>query len=119
MYFVIHAEDGEDGLALRKKHRQAHLCYLRAMAGRLLTAGPTLNRRLEPRGSLLVIDFSDMEEAKRFVEDDPYTKAGVFKKVEIMAYRQTLPDEVSEAQEGYRMDEEHGSFLRREDEGEH
>ena len=91
MYFIIDCDDVADGLALRGQNRAAHLEHLDSVRQAIVTAGPKLDAAGNPCGSLLVIDFEDRAAAEAFAEADPYAQAGVFRKVVIMPYRQTLP----------------------------
>ena len=91
MYFIIDCDDSADGLALRRAHRAAHLEHLDSVRQAIMTAGPKLDTDGNPCGSLLVIDFKDRAAAEAFAQADPYALAGVFRKVVIMPYRQTLP----------------------------
>ncbi|MBC6444904.1 MAG: YciI family protein [Alphaproteobacteria bacterium GM202ARS2] len=95
MYFIIDCDDSDAGLALRPEHRSAHLAHLARVRESILTAGPKLNGAGEPCGSLLVIDFVDRAAAEAFAREDPYAQAGVFAKVTVMPYRQTLPHEAT------------------------
>ena len=54
---------------------------------KVVLAGPTL----EPRdgtmnGTLLVVESDDLETVQRFVDEDPYVRAGVYGRVEIRPF---------------------------------
>jgi uncharacterized protein YciI len=87
--FVILGFDGPDGQAKRKIHRAAHLASLEPLAqrGRVILAGPLTDKT----GSLIVIEADSLEEAKNIAHDDPYTKFGVFARVEVHPFEQVLP----------------------------
>jgi len=93
MLFSIHCVDKTDeGLALRKANRPAHLEYLEANIDKVKFAGPTLTDDGQtPTGSLILIEAADRSEAEAFAAGDPYAKAGVFESVTIKATRQVYP----------------------------
>jgi uncharacterized protein YciI len=90
MLFVIIGHDGPEGAALRPKIRPAHLENLRplAKAGKLRIAGPFT----DGSGSLIVVDMESEAEARAFAESDPYTKSGVFARVEVKPFKQVFPE---------------------------
>ena len=77
MLFVISAIDMLGALALRMATREAHLAYLHE-SGVVKLAGPFLNDKGEPVGSLVVIEAADLDAAKAWAAADPYAKAGLF-----------------------------------------
>jgi uncharacterized protein len=87
--FVIIGHDGADGQEKRKVHRQAHLDRMAKLdqAGRVLLAGPLTDKS----GSLIVIDMPSMDEARAFLESDPYVTEGVFAQYEIHPFMQVFP----------------------------
>ncbi len=91
MYFIIMAEDKADSLHIRMENRPAHLDYARAQ-GCVTLAGPLLTEgdKPKPRGSLLIIEVADRAAAEKFAAGDPYAKAGLFARVEIMAWTAAL-----------------------------
>ena len=42
-------------------------------------------------GSLVVIDFPSLEEAKAWANDDPYVAAGVYASVTVKPFKKVLP----------------------------
>ncbi len=99
MWFALWAEDHPDRSRKRPQWRDRHLERLNALLdeGRLLVAGPLLRWPLpEPLpeasgGSLIVADFASREEAERWIEEDPYQKAGLFRSVEVRPFLPTVP----------------------------
>lgn len=98
MWYAIISEDVEDSLALRQVHRPAHLARLEALVeeGRVLIAGPhpiSDDPAGSPSfsGSLVVVDFDSLEEAKAWAEKDPYYLNGVYKTVKLKPFIQVLP----------------------------
>ena len=98
MWYVIIAEDIENSLPLRKEHRPAHLARLQALQaeGRVLTAGPTPAIDADDpgeagfSGSVMIVDFPSLTEAKVWVDADPFVAAGVYGKVIVKPYKQTI-----------------------------
>jgi uncharacterized protein YciI len=91
MLFSVYCKDGATGLEVRKNTRPQHLEHLEAHVGQLVFAGPLLDDSESPIGSLIVIDVADRAEAEAFADGDPYSKAGAFDSVEIIATRQVFP----------------------------
>ena len=80
--FVITWLDKPDGLALRLATRADHLAYV-ASAGVVRLAGPFLNDKAEPIGSMMIVEVESEAAAQAFNEADPYNKAGLFPSVDI------------------------------------
>ncbi|MCH8335248.1 MAG: YciI family protein, partial [Proteobacteria bacterium] len=89
MWYAIISEDIDDSLPLRAKSRAAHLERMKALVneGRVLVAGahPAIDAE-DPgpagfSGSLVVVDFPSLQEAKEWADADPYAEAGVYANV--------------------------------------
>jgi len=83
-YFLIYTEDKPDSLHLRLEAREAHLNWVMSdPAVKLISAGPWLDDAGDMRGSLLIIDADNIETVTAWLEEDPYSKAGLtgFKRV--------------------------------------
>lgn len=99
MLYVIVAEDTPNSLDKRLANRPAHLARLTALQnqGRLLLAGPMpAIDSADPgpagfSGSLIVAEFSNLEEAKAWAAADPFVSAGVYANVVVKPFRKTLP----------------------------
>lgn len=99
MWYAIIATDVTDSLELRKKARPAHLERIRHLVdeGRVLVAGPHPAVDAEDpgaagfTGSLMIVDFPDLEAAIAWAESDPYVEAGVFESVTVKPFRKVLP----------------------------
>lgn len=89
MIVVIIGYDGPDGQAKRKLCRQVHLERMESLdkAGKVLLAGPLT----DGAGSLIVIETDSVEEARAFVEQDPYVTQGVFARYEIHPFTRVFP----------------------------
>ncbi len=99
MWYAILSEDVDDSLPLRAKARPAHLARVEALVeqGRLLVAGPhPAIDSTEPgaagfTGSLVIAEFSSLEEAQSWAESDPYVEAGVYRNVTVKPFKVVLP----------------------------
>lgn len=99
MWYAIISEDVDNSLELRAKSRAAHLARLKGMAseGRLLTAGPHPAIDAEDpgpagfTGSLVIVDFPSLEDARAWADNDPYVEAGVYRKVTVLPFKRVLP----------------------------
>jgi uncharacterized protein YciI len=99
MLYVIYAEDAADSLEKRLVARPAHLERLRALQqeGRLVLAGPLPaidNPDPGPAGfsgSMIVAEFSSLDDAQEWAEADPYAAAGVYAKVTVKPFKKVLP----------------------------
>jgi uncharacterized protein YciI len=99
MWYVIYARDAEDSLAARKAARPAHLERAHALAaeGRILLAGPMpAIDSPDPGpagfdGSLMIVEFDSLGEARDWAESDPYVTSGAWESVEVNPFLQVLP----------------------------
>jgi uncharacterized protein len=89
MLFVIIGHDGPQGASLRPSVRPAHLENLRPLVerGKVIVGGPFT----DGSGSLIVADFDNEASAREFAACDPYTREGVFERVEVKPFRQVVP----------------------------
>jgi uncharacterized protein YciI len=89
MLFVIIGHDGPQGASLRPSVRPAHLENLRPLVerGKVIVGGPFT----DGSGSLIVAEFDSEAAAREFAANDPYTKQGVFERVEVKPFRQVVP----------------------------
>ena len=88
--FVLHCLDKPGALDLRMATREAHLAYVRPQMDLLKLGGPLLDENGDMAGSLMIVDVADRAAAEAFSANDPYTKAGLWRKVEITPFRVTL-----------------------------
>jgi len=101
MWYAIFGEDVPNSLELRKQLRPDHLARLEPLkkAGRVLLAGPHPaqdpaegdDQVLGFTGSLMVVDFPNLEQAKEWAAQDPYKLGGVFAKVSVKPFTKVLP----------------------------
>jgi uncharacterized protein YciI len=99
MWYAIIAEDTANSLEKRLAARPEHLNRLKILqnAGRLLLAGPfPAIDSLDPgpagySGSLIVAEFTTLEEATVWANNDPFVIAGVYQHVVVKPFRKSLP----------------------------
>lgn len=99
MWYAVMSTDVANGLESRLKTREAHVGRLKTLAteGRLLIAGPHPAIDAEDpgnagfSGSLVVVNFPSLEEARQWADDDPYFAAGVYQSVTVKPFKQVLP----------------------------
>jgi uncharacterized protein YciI len=87
--YALTCLDKENGLQTRMGARQDHLAWV-AATGRLRLGGPFLDDKGDMAGSLMIIEAEDLEAARQFNRDDPYTKAGLWGSVDIRPFRVTF-----------------------------
>ncbi|MFC6669611.1 YciI family protein [Marinobacterium aestuariivivens] len=99
MYYAIMAEDRANSLEKRLQARPDHLARLEQLKsqGRLLAAGPHPAIDSEDpgpagfSGSLVIAEFASLDDARRWADEDPYIKAGVYERVVVKPYKKVLP----------------------------
>ena len=88
MLFAITAMDKENSLALRMSTRGAHFDYAH-QTGAVKLGGPFLDAKGDMIGSLIIIEAADLGAARKWQENDPYAKAGLFSHVELHPWKAT------------------------------
>lgn len=99
MLYAIISEDRPGTLAQRLAARPAHLERLVALQddGRLLLAGPhPAIDTPDPgeagfTGSLVVAEFTSLDDAQSWADADPYITAGVYARVSVKPFKKVLP----------------------------
>lgn len=93
MPYVIITKDKADSLQLRLATRDVHLAYLDKHTSKLLAAGALLNDDGSGGdGGLIIYDTDDKAVAKDFIDNDPFTKAGLFESITIRRWRKAYLD---------------------------
>ncbi|MGI9504257.1 MAG: YciI family protein [Geminicoccaceae bacterium] len=90
MLFMVAAFDKPGMLETRLKARPEHLDYLKSLGDRIKVGGGMLNEDDQPLGSLLIVEADDQDAVDALLKDDPYSKAGVFERVDIRPWRPAL-----------------------------
>ncbi|HTM69733.1 MAG TPA: YciI family protein [Luteimonas sp.] len=92
MLYVFHLIDRPDAADLRARVRPEHKDYLGRVGARMAFAGPlTSDDGRTMLGSLLVIDFADRVGALAWLQDEPFTRAGLYAHVQVHAFRNLWP----------------------------
>ena len=99
MFYAIIAEDKQNSLNQRLALRPEHLARIKILQdqGKLLLAGPfpaidAIDPGLDGfSGSLIVAEFSSLDEAICWAHEDPFYASGVYASVEVKPFRKTLP----------------------------
>ncbi len=99
MLYAIISEDVSNSLEKRLAVRPSHLKRLQELQdqGRLVLAGPHPHIDSENpgeagfSGSLVVAEFSSLEEAKTWADADPYLENGVYAGVIVKPFKQVFP----------------------------
>lgn len=99
MLYVISGQDVENSLKNRLSVRDRHLERLRELQdqGRLLLAGPCPAIDSEDpgsagfTGSVIIAEFSTLEDAQQWANADPYTEAGVYDQVSVKPFKKVFP----------------------------
>lgn len=89
MFYALMAWDKDGSLDVRMENRPAHLAYLES-TGVVRQAGPFISDAGDPCGSLIVLEVADMAAAKAWADADPYAQAGLFRDVQITAWKQVI-----------------------------
>lgn len=89
MLVALIAHDKAGALQTRLDNRDAHIDYLKS-TDMVSQAGPLLNEANEMIGSLVILDVSDMDQAKHWADNDPYSKADLFEKVELIPWKKVI-----------------------------
>ena len=93
--FVVIGRDVAGSGEKRAAVRDRHLASARPLtdAGRIRFAGPLRDEAGGPCGSVLVLEFDSLGEARAFAESDPYWTEGVFDSLEVFETIQVFPED--------------------------
>ncbi len=93
MPFIIETWDRTDAQAIRARERARHLSYLAEHAGLLLACGAKLHEDgTDAGGGFYVVDVEERDQAEAFIAGDPFSRAGLFAKVEVTRWRKAYID---------------------------
>ena len=88
--FALFCVDKPKALEVRMGAREDHLAYVRGFGAQMKLAGPLLDAGGDMAGSLIILDMADQAAADAFSANDPYTKAGLWERVDIKPFKATL-----------------------------
>ena len=92
MIHVFHLLDDPALADLRVAVRPSHKAYLADVADRIAFAGPLLGADGRTMiGSLLAIDFETLAQARAWLADEPFTRAGLYAHVQVHAFENLWP----------------------------
>ena len=100
MLYTIVATDVKNSLEKRLPARPGHIARLRLLQdeGRLVLSGanPAIDST-EPgeagfSGSVIVAEFNSLQDAKDWINADPYVEAGVYEHIVVKPFKKVLPD---------------------------
>jgi uncharacterized protein YciI len=92
MNFIFCLVDRDGVAGLRAEHAAAERDYLAAVNDRIFWGGTLYNeKRTEAKGSLYVIDLPDRAAAEAWFAEEPYRKAGLYKRAVIRCYKHAVP----------------------------
>lgn len=89
MLIALIAKDKPGALQVRLDNRDAHLAYIKE-TGVVAQAGPLLNDSGNMAGSLVILEVSEMRQARDWADNDPYAKAGLFDSVELIEWKKVI-----------------------------
>jgi uncharacterized protein YciI len=91
MPYVIQTQDKPGSANVRAEARPAHLEYLTKHQNLLLAAGALIDDDgTGGNGGVLIVDTDSRAEAEKFINEDPFTKAGLFQKVTVTRWRKAF-----------------------------
>ena len=91
MLFAAMCFDKDDGLETRLANREGHFAHLKGHTDKIVLGGPFMSDDgKNPIGSMLIFDAENLDEVETILQNDPYSKAGLFKSVEIKPWNWTV-----------------------------
>lgn len=82
--YTIVCRDVAGSKSTRMEKLAEHLAHIKTVADRIKIAAPLRDEQeQEFTGSLLVISALDLEDARAFIEADPYFEAGIWRDITI------------------------------------
>lgn len=92
MIYTFILLDKPNALALRQALRPAHRAYIARVSERIAFAGALVAEDGQTRvGSLLAIDFPDRAGAVAWLDEEPFTKGGLYQSVQIHGFLNLWP----------------------------
>jgi len=88
--YTLTCLDKPNSLEVRMAARSDHLAFAKELGERLKLGGPLLDEAGQMVGSLLIVEAEDRAAVDALAAADPYTKAGLFERVEIRPFRVTV-----------------------------
>ena len=87
MLFVYSAIDCHNKSELRAKKNTAHVKYVYNHGIKIIHAGPLVcDDGVSPIGTLIIVEASNRKFVQKFIDNDPYVKAGLFCQISLIAW---------------------------------
>ena len=87
MLFVYSAIDCHNKSELRAKNNIAHVKYVYNHGIKIIHAGPLVcDDGVSPIGTLIIVEASSRMVVQKFIDNDPYVKAGLFCQISLIAW---------------------------------
>lgn len=87
MHFVIFASDGDDPEAPERREdaRESHLTYseMAVKTGEQLVAAALVNEEGQMNGSVMIVEFDDIDGVKEWLDQEAYVTGNVWHEVKI------------------------------------
>ena len=90
MTYLITCTDKENSIDLRLSTREEHIKYLKKLKKKLILAGPILDKNNNPVGTVLIVDFDNLNAVKKFLNEDPYSKVNLFNDIKIVRFKKVI-----------------------------
>jgi uncharacterized protein YciI len=90
--YVLACHDRENALETRMAARPDHLAWVQQNLAPIKVAGPMLDDAGQMAGSMFILDLPDKAAAEAFNAADPYTKAGLWGRVDLREFRASFGD---------------------------
>lgn len=92
MPVLVICQDSDNAPELRKTHLQAHLDYIETIVAMVCVAGPlcqSVNSMQNDNtdGSCFIYDTEDLSIARKLLDHDPYSRAGVYSQVAFAKFK--------------------------------
>jgi len=88
MQFIIIARDGEDEGALNRRMaaRESHMAYseMASKTGEQLMAAAMLNNDGDMNGSVMIVEFEDIEAVQAWLDKEAYITGDVWQDIQII-----------------------------------
>lgn len=84
--YAIITRDKPGAAAIRKEKLAEHLAHVETCLDRIAIAGPMRDDNGDFVGSLLVVKAESEEDARAFLEQDPYYHADIWSSIDISAF---------------------------------
>lgn len=88
--FAMMCIDKPNALQVRMGAREGHLAYIAERRQMVKLAGPLLDANGDMAGSMLIVEADDLDAAKAFNANDPYTLADLWDRVELRPFKVSI-----------------------------